>query len=74
MRIWENSVGFFWTAFLSVPFCYLWNRLAPVYFNFLPANYLHLPYKHCLGLFLMVWIVRTVVLPGQRLLVKRRWL
>jgi hypothetical protein len=74
MLIWEHSVGIFWTAILSVPFCCLWNRLAPVYFNFLDGNHLHLPYKHCLGLFLMGWIVRSVMLPTPRIIVKRKWL
>lgn len=35
----------------------LWNYLAPMYFDFLPAKYLHLPYWHC---FCLSWLVGTV--------------
>jgi hypothetical protein len=53
----------FWIIFLSIPFFYLWNYLAPIYFSGLPALYLSIPFWHCVGLFALAAIVRAMLLP-----------
>jgi hypothetical protein len=45
-------------AAVSGTFLYfLWNYMAPVYFTFLPAQYLHLPWWHCVCL---LWIIQIL--------------
>jgi hypothetical protein len=55
--------GLLWSVFLSVPFYFLWNYFAPIYGPQLPAVYLHLPFWHCAGLFLLIGILRIMLLP-----------
>lgn len=45
---------------LSVPFYFLWNGLAPTYFYWLPKVYLNLPFWNCVGLFMLVSILKTL--------------
>jgi len=57
-------MGFiFMIATLGVPFYFIWNQLAPIYFSQLPALYQHLPFWHCMGLFALLAIARAVLLP-----------
>lgn len=53
-------MGVFGIIFLSIPFFFLWNYLAPIYLSQLPAVYLHVPFWHCVGLFALVAIFRMV--------------
>ena len=36
---------------------FLWNYMSPVYFTFLPAQYLHIPWWHCVCL---LWIIQML--------------
>lgn len=57
------AVDFIAKASLSVPFWFIWNRLAPIYFYWLPAVYQHIPFWHCVGLFIVIPIVRGALTP-----------
>ncbi len=50
---------------LSIPFFIVWNALAPTYFYFLPQVYLAIPFWDCVGLFIIIpilkWMVPTLV-------------
>jgi len=63
MRFFRHPVGIAWALLLSIPFFFLWNWLAPIYLPSLPPLYLHLPFFHCVGIFILVAIVRIMVLP-----------
>lgn len=54
-----------WFTLLSVPFYFIWNALAPIYFTGLPAVYQFIPFWHCMGLFVLLAIVRAL-LAGPR--------
>lgn len=55
---------------LSVPFFFIWNALAPTYFYFLPPVYLSLPFWDCVGLFMIIpilkWMIPTLVSSSSR--------
>jgi hypothetical protein len=55
--------GLFGAAVLSVPFYFLWNKLAPVYFYQIPSLYRQIPFWHCVGLFLLIAILRAMLFP-----------
>jgi hypothetical protein len=57
------STFIFWAAFIAIPFYFLWNELAPVYFYWLPRLYLHIPFWHVMGLFVLVAILKTLFFP-----------
>jgi len=61
-------VGWFFAfvfAFLaSIPFYYLWNWCAPIYFAFLPPVYLTVPFWHCVGLFMLSPLVKILIYPS----------
>jgi hypothetical protein len=48
----------------SVPVYFLWNWLAPMYFSFLPSQYLNLPYMHVIGLMWLIASLRGIFLPS----------
>lgn len=52
-----------YSAVLSVPFYFLWNRLAPIYAGALPPLYRHIPFLDCVGLFVLLAIARAMLLP-----------
>ncbi len=56
-------MGVFGVIFLSVPFYFLWNYLAPIYLPQLPPVYLHVPFWHCVGIFGLAAIFRLVFFP-----------
>jgi hypothetical protein len=58
--------GLIYAVILSVPFYFIWNRLAPIYFRGLPPQYQHIPFGHCAGLFVLIAIARAVLLPSRR--------
>jgi hypothetical protein len=55
-----SSLG---VLFLSSPFYFLWNYLAPIYMSQLPSVYQHIPFWHCVGLFALVAIIRMLLFP-----------
>lgn len=52
-------------VFLSIPFYYIWNELAPIYFYWLPDIYKQLPFWHCMGLLVLISILRLVAFPSN---------
>lgn len=48
---------------LSIPFWFIWNRLASIYFYWLPQVYLHIPFWHCVGLFIIMPILKGTLIP-----------
>jgi hypothetical protein len=45
-------------------FWLLWNWLAPIYFYWLPDVYHQIPWWHCVGIFWLAPILRTLIWPG----------
>lgn len=58
--------GPFEALFLAIPFYFLWNFLQPIYWPQVPAPYAQLPFWHCVALFLLVWVVRSMIFPFRR--------
>lgn len=54
-------IVFFVSLFISIPFYFLWNWLAPIYFYWLPTIYLDLPFWHVVGLFMLLPILKLFV-------------
>ena len=48
---------------LSVPFYFIWNALAPTYFYWLPKVYLAIPFWHCVGLFVILPVIKHTLTP-----------
>jgi len=48
---------------IAIPFCILWNWLAPVYFYWLPKVYLDLPFLHTIGLFMLMPMIKILIYP-----------
>lgn len=48
---------------IAVPFYFLWNWLAPTYFYWLPKVYLAVPFWHCVGLFMLMPMLKILVVP-----------
>ncbi len=48
-------------AILSIPLWWLWNKLAPIYFYWLPKVYLAIPFWHVVGLVLLVVTLQGVL-------------
>ena len=49
---------------LSIPFYFMWNWLSPKYFYFIPDIYQDIPFWHCVGLFIVVPIVKKTLTPN----------
>jgi hypothetical protein len=56
-------LSFFFSVSVSVPFYFLWNWLAPIYFYWLPDVYHSLPFWHCVGLFMLMPMVKALAFP-----------
>ena len=56
-------IGFVLMFFLAIPFYWLWNAVAPVYFYWLPQVYLHLPFWDCVWLMMLLTILKLILLP-----------
>jgi hypothetical protein len=56
-------LGLLLAAAVSIPFYFLWNALAPTYFYFLPEVYKHIPFGDCVGLFIIVPILKETLNP-----------
>jgi len=54
-----GPLGLFWALFMAIPFYFLWNTLAPIYAPGLAPLYQHLPFWHCVGLFLLGAVIRS---------------
>lgn len=51
---------------VSIPFwlCWTYYGLGAAYFDFLPAKYQSLPFWHCVGLFVVVSILKSALTPS----------
>lgn len=56
-------IAAFFSGCLSIPLWFLWNKLAPIYFYWLPGKYLSLPFLHVVGLVLLMSIFRHLFYP-----------
>lgn len=45
----------------AIPLTIAWNKLAPIYLDFLPERYLHFPYWHVVGLLLITIYVGAAI-------------
>ena len=63
----------FKNIFLAIPFYFLWNWLAPIYFTSLPATHQELPFWHCVGLLMLIAIIRNAIAPTQNIFTKIKW-
>lgn len=63
----------FKNIFLAVPFYFLWNWLAPIYFTGLPPAAQQIPFLDCIGLLLLLAIIRIAVLPTPSIFAKIKW-
>lgn len=52
---------------VSVPFWFLWTvcGLGNKYFGFLPSIYLHIPFWNCVGLFVIISIIKAMIMPNN---------
>jgi len=57
-------ISFLYTISLSIPFYFVWNNLAPKYFYFLPEIYQNIPFWDCVGLAIVISILKSVLLPS----------
>lgn len=49
---------------LAVPFYFIWNALAPTYFYFVPPVYQQIGFWECVGLFVVISILKAVLVPN----------
>lgn len=58
-------ISFLLATSLAIPFWFIWTvmEIGRKYFDFLPDKYLNIPFWHCVGLFIVVSIVKSVALP-----------
>jgi hypothetical protein len=63
----------FFGIFMSIPFHFIWNALAPTYFGFLPSVYQQIPLIDCMGLFTLIAILRMMVIPTKANITKFKW-
>lgn len=56
-------LGAFFSMSIAVPFCLIWNALAPTYFYFAPEVYQHIPFWHCVGLFMLSPMIKILLVP-----------
>ncbi len=64
---------FFKNIFLAIPFYFLWNWLAPIYFTSLSPAAQQIPFIDCIGLLLLLAIIRSAVLPTSPIFTKIKW-
>lgn len=58
-------IGFVFMTFMSVPFYFLWNAMAPEYFaTFITDEWLNIPFWDCVWLFMLLSILKHAVLGG----------
>jgi len=61
--VWGWILSLMVNASMSVPFWLCWSQfgLGRLYFDFLPRKYQWLPFWHCVGLFIVIGIIKTVL-------------
>ena len=54
------------TVSLAIPFWICWTScgIGSLYFDFLPAKYQSLPFWHCVGLFMVIGILKGTFTPS----------
>ncbi len=59
-------IDFILKVSLAIPFWVIWTvyGLGARYFYFLPQVYLNVPFWHCVGLFMILPILKTMVVPN----------
>lgn len=49
---------------MAIPFYFIWNALAPRYFDFLPKVWLKIPFWHAVGFFMIIpmlsWLIHAL--------------
>jgi hypothetical protein len=58
------AISLLFSMSLSLPFWFIWNKIAPIYFYWLPEVYLTIPFWHCVGLFIVIPIIKKVLTPN----------
>jgi len=58
-------IDFIFKASLAVPFWFIWTfcGIGKRYFYFAPDAYQSIPFLHCVGLFIVIPIAYTIVIP-----------
>jgi len=56
-------VGVFFHICLAIPFWILWDNMAPTYFYWLPKVYHQIDFWDCVGLFIIISILKSVLFP-----------
>lgn len=56
-------IGLFFHVALAVPFWIAWNALAPKFFYWLPPVFLSIGFWEIVGLFVIVSILKSLLLP-----------
>ncbi|MGH7740049.1 MAG: hypothetical protein ACREL1_07870 [bacterium] len=64
MRHTDYFSEIFGASALSIPFYFIWNKLAPIYLHQIPQIYRQLPFWHCVGIFALVGILRVLICPS----------
>lgn len=58
------AIAFVLMFFLAIPFYFLWNDLAPVYFYWLPQVYQSIGFWDCVWLMMLITILKLIFLPN----------
>lgn len=58
------AIAFVLMFFLAIPFYFLWNDLAPVYFYWLPQVYQSIGFWDCVWLMMLITILKLILLPN----------
>jgi len=56
-------MSLFFSISVAIPFYFLWNAFGETYFYFVPKVYQHLPFWDCVGLFILMSILKAVLVP-----------
>lgn len=56
------ATSFVYSALITPVIWFLWNWLVPIYFPFMPQQYLQIPFWHVFGLIIFVSMVRNILL------------
>lgn len=48
---------------MAIPFYFIWNALGSTYFYFVPAVYHQIPFWHCVGLFMLMSMLKSLLIP-----------
>jgi hypothetical protein len=56
-------ISFVFSFFLAIPFYFLWNHVAHLYFKFLPDYLMVIPFWDCVWLFLTISCLKIILVP-----------